>query len=733
MLAPLIVGMLLAQVGPSVPVIPHPKSVVLHQGHLELGSNPALVVDPNWHPVGRLISQQMGEFFPLTPTPVQAAEGHQVVRFVRAALPHLGDEGYRLAIAADGVTVSAQNPQGAFYGWQTLRQLLRVDSKLPHKVIEDRPRFGWRGMMLDVSRHFFTVEQVKQHIDWLSEYKFNVFHWHLIDDGGWRLQIRRYPELTRRGAWRIDKGMWDNFTLEFPNDQTGHRLYGGYYTQDQVRDIVRFAAERFVTVVPEIEMPGHSLPAVISHPELQCNIPEIIPDVPYQRKIMCAGKETTYEFVQNVLLEAMELFPSQIIHIGADEVEQWYWEKCLDCQAKMRREGHANAGELQAYFVNRVGRFLNARGRTLMGWDEILQGGLDPNHMVMSWRGKTGGIQAAQDGHYVVMTPNDWLYFDHSYEITPTSEVYSYEPIPEQLTPEQARRVLGAQANVWTEWMPVFTVVEQQIFPRMIALSEVLWSPKEHRNWEGFRQRLFGHFPRLDDQGINYFVEPLRASANLIAFVDSAIVEFERPFGGDVSIHYTTDGTEPTIRSPRYIGPLVVSEDTRITATAFLRQAIPTSTVVVNAKRRAPEPLRVGAPGAVAELFLGEFTRVPEFDTLQRERAVVQRNLSIDEFASHPQFAVRWTGVFVAEADGLYEFTLGTDDGSTLRLDGALVVDSDFPKGFSRISANAKLLRGTYRIEVGFFELGEAERFEATVRTPDGRTVPLGDLVRLPG
>lgn len=425
----------------------------------------------------------------------------------------VGAEGYEMTIGTDGVLVRAPEPAGAFYAAKTLEQLLWHQRELPAMHIVDRPRFAWRGMMLDCCRHFFPIAFVKRFIDWLALHKFNRFHWHLTEDQGWRIEIKKYPRLTQVGAVRKQ-----SMVGRYSDNRFDGKPYGGYYTQDEIRDVVAYAKARFITVMPEIEMPGHALASLAAHPENSCTGGPFEVGVKWgvYEDIYCAGQERTFEFLQDVLTEVLDLFPSEYVHIGGDEAPKTRWKACAKCQRRIKAEGLADEHELQSYFVGRIGKWLAERGRRLVGWDEILEGGLPAGATVMSWRGENGGIAAARAGHDVIMAPTTYTYFDYYQSKNTDSEpiaiggflplqtVYGYDPIPAVLTPEQAPRVLGAQAQIWTEYIPTTSQVEYMAFPRMCALSEVLWTPVERKSYEGFLQRLEPHLATLGKQGVNF-------------------------------------------------------------------------------------------------------------------------------------------------------------------------------------------------------------------------------------
>jgi len=423
-------------------------------------------------------------------------------------------EWYSLQVASDHIALTATDEEGLFRGSRTLIQLLeqgKSTGSIPCHTITDQPRFAWRGMHLDVVRHFFPVPFVKKYIDLVARYKMNSFHWHLTDDQGWRIEIKKYPKLTEVGGWRKGSQVGPYGRREYDSIP-----YGGFYTQEQIREVVAYAKARHINVVPEIEMPGHAMAALAAYPQLGCT------GGPYEVQrgwgvfddVFCAGNDSVFTVLEDVLTEVMDLFPSPYIHIGGDECPQESWKVCPKCQARMKAEGLKDEHELQSWFIQRIEKFVNSKGRKIIGWDEILEGGLAPNAAVMSWRGTEGGVAAAKSGHYAVMSPGSHCYFDH-YQGDPANEplaiggyttvqkVYSYEPVPTELNAEEAKYILGAQGNIWTEYILTPEHVEYMLTPRMLALAEVLWTPKEKRDEADFIKRLEGEFPRLDAMKVN--------------------------------------------------------------------------------------------------------------------------------------------------------------------------------------------------------------------------------------
>lgn len=456
--------------------------------------------------------------------------GKGVVYFTNEGAENtLGTEGYQLSVKKDVVILKAPQPAGLFYGVQTISQLLpaeiegytkskNIEWRIPGVEIEDKPRFSWRGMHLDVSRHFMPLDFIKKYIDNMAMHKLNTFHWHLTEDQGWRIEIKKYPKLKEIGAWRKETLVGHAKDMPRKFDGVPH---GGFYTQEQAREIVEYAKERFITVVPEIEMPGHAKAAIAAYPELgvtgkQVDVATywgVFPDI-------FNVEENTFTFIEEVLTEVMDIFPSEYIHIGGDEAIKDQWNASEKVQEKIKELGLKDEHELQSYFIRRVEKFINSKGRKLIGWDEILEGGLAPNATVMSWQGLEGGIEAAKAGHDVIMTPIQNLYF-WTYQGNPETEpiaaggyitlekVYRFDPIPEELNAEEANKIIGAQGCAWTEYMKGPADVEYMVFPRMSGLAEIVWSPKEKKDWENFADRMPKQFKRYEMRGINYAKLPL--------------------------------------------------------------------------------------------------------------------------------------------------------------------------------------------------------------------------------
>ena len=458
----------------------------------------------------------LAEYLQASPLALKLADsqsGNQVVLKQTDALEGItSPEGYVLSVNSDGVRIEALSGAGLFYGVQTLLQMAAdAPEGMTAVTVKDEPRFEYRGIMLDVSRHFRSKEFVKRQIDLLSYYKINRLHLHLTDAAGWRIEIKKYPRLTQFAAWRpqaVWKDWW-NGKREYC-EETDPRAQGGYYTQDDIRELVAYAQKHYVTIIPEIEMPSHSEEVLTAYPELSCT------HVPYKQSDFCIGNEKTFEFLENVLTEVMELFPSEYIHIGGDEAGKASWPNCKLCQARMKKEGLQDVNELQSYSIHRMERFLNSHGRKLLGWDEILDGGLAPNATVMSWRGTEGGLAAIRSGHKAIMSPGQYCYLD-GYQDAPYSQpeaiggylplkkVYGYEPVPDSLSADEAKLMYGVQANLWTEYIPTEEHAEYMLYPRAIALAEVAWSKPENKSWEDFHRRALKIVDELKAKGYHPF------------------------------------------------------------------------------------------------------------------------------------------------------------------------------------------------------------------------------------
>ncbi len=514
-------------------VIPKPMEMKVTGGHFALKAKTAICAErgsPGVKTIANYLAEQLRPATGLSLVVLEGTGGSlpadSILLTTKSDDTKLGEEGYELVVTKNNIVLRAPRAAGLFYGVQTIQQLLPAEIESRKKIpgmtwtipcveITDRPRFGWRGSLLDCCRQFMSVDFLKRYIDLLAYHKMNRFHWHLTDDPGWRIEIKKYPKLTEVGAWRNTGSGYLRPPEEPPETD---EIYGGYYTQEDIKDIVAYAKSRYVMVVPEIEMPGHSSSALAAYPELSCTGGpfKVQNTMGISKDVYCAGNEKTFEFLEDVLSEVVELFPSLYIHIGGDECPKDRWKQCPKCQARIKGEGLKDEHELQSYFIKRIERILLVKNRRLIGWDEILEGGLAPQATVQSWRGMGGAIAAATSGHDTIVSPTTHCYFDYPHTkkqaalfpgwmgVLPLEKVYSFEPMPEGLTAEQQRHILGGEGNIWTEVAPQ-EEVDSRAYPRRTALAEVLWSPKGHRNWEDFSRRLQMHYQRLDIMDVDYF------------------------------------------------------------------------------------------------------------------------------------------------------------------------------------------------------------------------------------
>ncbi len=549
-------------------IIPKPVSLAPRSGHFTLGTGSSLSAPAELTAAATWFSGQLASMGAAT-IPVKKSGGNIHLILIAAGSDSLiGKEGYHLLVESNGVTLKANTPAGIFTGLQSLLQLMpaRLSSSfaIPNVVITDYPRFGWRGLMLDVSRHFFSMDEVKKYLDNMVRYKFNVLHLHLSDDQGWRIEIKSLPELTRVGGFRVKRtGPWGQFVPALSFEKATD---GGFYTQDQIKDLVKYAAGRNVTILPEIDVPAHSLAMISAYPNLSCT------QLPYSvnagfrspsrdDNALCIGNDSVFQVLDKVFTELAALFPCEYIHIGGDEAYKGFWADCPKCKKRMETEHLKDVDELQSYFVKRMETILKSHGKKLIGWDEILEGGLAPEATVMSWRGMQGGITAARMNHHVVMTPWDYCYLDlyqgertaepTTYGLCRLKDSYTYDPVPDSV---DEKFILGGQGNQWTERIPNFRHLEYMAYPRAQALSEVYWSPKASRNWDDFTGRLEKEFEYMDVADIKY----ARSAFNVIVTpIRVPGKDFEVKLSTEINgldIYYTFDETNPDSDYPKYSG-----------------------------------------------------------------------------------------------------------------------------------------------------------------------------------
>jgi hexosaminidase len=611
---------------------------------------------------------------------------------------------------------------GQFYAIQTLMQMMpsRADEsyQIPGVRVVDSPRFRYRGMHLDVARHFMPVEFVKKYIDLMSQYKFNYFHWHLTDDQGWRIPIKKYPKLTEIGSTRPETVKERNLT-PYIGDGIPH---GGFYTREQIKDVIAYAKQRHITVIPEIELPGHASAALAAYPQFGCKA-----DYKYKvqttwgifKEVYCPTDET-FKFLEDVLDETIKLFPdSPYIHIGGDEVLKDFWKESPFVQELRKKENLKDEHEVQSYFVRRIEKFINSKGKKIIGWDEILEGGLAPNATAMSWRGMKGGIEAAKSKHDVIMTPTDFVYFDYgqgdpAYEplnigsYVPLEKVYSFDPVPKELTPDEAEYIIGGQANIWTEYLKTPAAVEYMAFPRMLALAEVLWSRREDKDYADFQRRLTVNLPRLAAQNVNYRIPEPGGLRNIVT--EDGNVAIDLTPASDSRLFFTTDGTTPDESSKLYQGPIQITLAERkpvtlktIVMDASGRKSSVYAATILRDRLREPAVPAQSTSGLNYELFVPGSNGAGD----GMRKTGETKSLNLNQFANQgvdlkQPFAVTFDGYFIVKSDGLYEIQVDSTWDATVVLAGEMIIDDAGTKDRKVKSAIIPLKAGAHKISIRY-------------------------------
>ena len=736
--------------GPNMGIIPAPVSIRKDPGTFTLSQQTAFVADsPNNKAVlflaDYLHSKRMLNIQP------KANGGNDIANSIvltSAGTDGLPAEGYRLTITPGKITIAGKGA-GLFYGIQTLIQLIPADGmaslSLPCVQIEDFPRFGYRGMMLDVCRHFFSVEFVKKYINLLASYKFNTFHWHLTDDQGWRIEIKKYPRLTTIGSQRAQTVI-GNYHDRTPQ-QYDNTPYGGFYTQDQIRDVVKYAADRYITIIPEIEMPGHSEAALAAYPELSCD-----PSRTYKVSetwgvfddVYCPS-EKTFEFLQDVLTEVMDLFPSRYIHIGGDEVPKKVWKESPLCQKLIKKLKLKDEEGLQSYFIQRMEKFVNSKGRSIIGWDEILEGGLSPNATVMSWRGEAGGIAAAKQNHDVIMTPGSGgLYLDAAQgklsdepvgigNYSPLQKTYSYNPTPASLTPDQQKHILGAQANLWTEYIATENKADYMLLPRLLAVSELNWTPLADKNFNDFANiRLPYHLAWLDKNNFDYRVPAAIGAKDTIVFGSQLNAQLKPSVIG-AKVYYTIDSYTPRETDLVYSTPLSYNvpqdqfrELETIVVTPSGKRSVVTHTVMWNKSPLPAVTYNGTTSGLKYALYSGTFTGTADLDKSVAVDSGITRSFNQAAIKKTSlAFGVIYNGFIRIDNDGVYGFTTQSDDGSVLLIDDVPVVNNDGKHGSLEQGGSIPLQKGFHHFTLKYYNVGTTATLHVYLNIP-GK--PKGEL-----
>ncbi|NDV68836.1 family 20 glycosylhydrolase [Dysgonomonas sp. 25] len=706
---------------PQLPIIPYPANIQLLDGSFELNGNVSIVVTD---------TKRFGNEASYLQSLLQSVLGKNVsvskkakkngieIRY-DAALS--SDESYKLDIASDKVIIRAKDGKGAFYAIQTLRQLLPFDMQnavmLPNLKIEDTPGFTWRGMHLDVSRHFYTMDYLRKHIDRLAYYKFNKFHIHLTDDQGWRIEIKQYPKLTSEGAWRTLKNKHDstciarskdnpNFEIDprFIREKDGEEIYGGFYTQEEMKDLIAYAQARHVEIVPEVDMPGHMMAAINAYPFLldgEAGWGELF-STP-----ICPCKEDVYTFAKNVLSEIADLFPSEYLHIGGDEVDMETWKESENCQRFMKEHNLEDVHKLHSYFIREMQSFLESKGKKTIAWDELLDGGTNSKTIIMYWRGwvKDASLKAVENGNEVIMTPTNPLYFDYANNNTSTYNVYTMDVVYPDIPADKKHLILGAQANLWAEYIPNERQAEYQMYPRMLALAERVWTNDPH-HYDDFYARLLQHYPKLDAMGVNYRLPDIEGFALENVYVGSTQFKVNSPLP-DMTIHYTLDGSVPERTSTELSSPVSIATPTTLKMALFSPGGVRGEIYSLNFKpSEMKEAVKVENPkaGLQCSFFDGAYKTTKEMAGKTPDEVFVVSSIKAPKETK--QFGLIFDGYIDVPETGIYSFFYTCDDGGVLYIDNELVIDNDGWHSAILQSGQSAMKKGLHPFKLDFVEGG---------------------------
>ncbi len=704
-------------------LIPYPTEIHLNKGYFVLSKNTQIInEDKNLFEHEKALLKSILES--VTKDIKPASNQNNIIRIQYSTLVD-NDEGYTLNILPEEISIGAKTSAGVFYAIQTIRQLILLQSqtndivKLPALNIIDKPAFEWRGNMIDVSRHFFSIEYLKKHIDRLAFYKMNKLHLHLTDDQGWRIEIKKYPELTQQGAWRTFNGQdsacikKSEENIDFQIDpryittNNGKETYGGFFTQDEIKDLIAYAQERHIEIIPEIDMPGHMMAAINIYPDLTDS------DYKGWGKIfstpLCACKEDTYIFVENVLSEIMELFPSKYIHIGADEVDKTTWENSELCKKLTERENIKTLNEIQSYFVHRVHDYVKSKNKIVIGWDEVLEGGINEDITIMYWRGweSNAPLKAVTNGNEVIMSPTNPLYFDYLPDRSSLRTVYNMNVVYDNIPPDKAYLIKGAQANLWTEMVPTESRSEFQMFPRITALAERVWTNKDL--FEDYSNRLTDHYPIMDQMNIKYRLPDLKGFALESVYIGETEFDVKSPLK-NMNIHYTTNGSIPSKNSPILTKPLKISEPSTLKFALFSPNSAKGDIYTVNYKKTTyAKPVKIDTKALQTGLTCDFFNQPVDKTTKIKgdpDKRFIVNNLLVPAEAKVPTFGLKFDGYINVPETGIYSFYFTCDDSGILYIADRLVVDNEGPHSPVEKSGQVALEKGLHKFHLDFVEGG---------------------------
>lgn len=740
-------------------IIPAPQSIVQKTSFFKVSAQTALQFETDADKkiaelFKQLVKEKEGFELTIAKNFIQSPES--IISFNSASSGNLNEEGYTLEINTKNIAIKGKE-RGVFYGLQTLIQLYLnnlENHQIPQCTITDQPRYAYRGLHLDVGRHFFSIDFIKKYLDFMAAYKLNSFHWHLTEDQGWRIEIKKYPKLTEIGGFRAQT-LVGNYHDRMPQWFDGNK-YGGFYTQDEIKEVVAYAETKYINVIPEIEMPGHSLAALSAYPALACG------ENPGPFKaaekwgvfedIFCAGKEETFSFLEDILTEVMPLFPSKYIHIGGDEAPKTRWKTCPYCQKRIKNEKLKDEHELQSYFIHRIEKFVNKNGKSIIGWDEILEGGLAPNATVMSWQGISGGIAAAKQKHNVIMTPStNGVYLDHVQgrsDQEPLSiggdgriaKIYAYDPTPSALIESEKQYILGVQANMWTEYMPTSTKVEYSLLPRLFALSEIAWTNLARKDFIDFNQtRVPIHLGLLDKTNTIYRVpESIGSKDTSINVIDNYTFNYQPSVKG-AHIFYTIDGKKPDETTKKYSEPFTVNVTkgerrpvkSMVITPSGKRSAVTTTWLVNRDTLKADTSSSIKNQGALKYHYVpGKFSSVLEIDTnLSTKQGLADQISYTKVIGKAREYGIVFDGFIKVNEDANFEFSLYSDDGSQLYIDNELIVDNDGDHARYERSAGVLLNAGFHKIKVAYFDNGPGTTLQVFVKGTDGKKIEIPSIM----
>jgi hexosaminidase len=721
-----------------VSIIPKPNKMKIKSGNFEINQHTKLYADNDVQMSA--MSKLNGYILKNTNYLLETKKaGENSIAFIENK--NLKDEEYKLNITNNKIKIEASSYGGYFYGVQSLVQLFppnrAVNSKdkfsltIPNLSIKDSPRFKYRAMHLDVSRHFFSVKEVKTYLDYLAMYKINKFHWHLTDDQGWRIEIKKYPLLTEKGAWR-EYNKHDSTCLErldkdptYEIDKTKHKviggkkIYGGFYTQDQIKEIIKYASNLNIEIIPEIDVPGHFDAAISNYSYLRCPIDNS--EKSWNSYPACLGKKTTYTFIKDVLNEVADLFPSKYLHIGGDEVRKAAWEQCKLCQRAIKKNKLKDEHELQSHFNIEIEKFLKSKGKTLVGWDEIVEGGASSDAVITWWRNWASSMRekAVDNGSDLIITPAFQYYFDAGYGGDSDKKVYKYDPIPGYFTPEQAKKIIGIQANLWTEYVPNFKRAQFQLFPRITAFAESAWTDQKNKNWEDYEARMFNELKKYDALDILYHIPKPSGIEDKMAFVGNTKVEIKSPVEG-VEIFYTIDESEPNNTSTKYSGAISISEKTILKVR--IRKDNRWSEVFTSeiSKQEYGQAIELKNPKQGIKRFYkaGDFPNSKDIKVTKDFTEKVVANIDLLEYRYTHVFGLVFEGYIKIEKDGIYQFITSSDDGDVILIDDKLVVDNGGSHGERERANYIALKAGFHKITHKYNDRGGDQTFNVWIKAP---------------